>query len=219
MGGMGSGRWGGHRKKEAVEDCRRITLGEVIRPAPPTAGRTGTLTWSRGEAVTASVGFTIVAEGDGLAIRLAYTWTAGGTTPGPPKEVSLDVRLVRLQGPRDGGRWLGICPLIVNGTACRRRVALLYLAPRSLYAGCRKCHDLTYRSRQEHDPRVTRLLRNPGAVHRMACNVRQCSVPQLMLLLKATTIQERRTERDSRGVSDLVPVRWRCPREVVLCHV
>lgn len=23
----------------------------------------------------------------------------------------------------------------------------------------------------------------------------------------------------SRGVSDLVPVRWRCPREVVLCHV
>ena len=23
----------------------------------------------------------------------------------------------------------------------------------------------------------------------------------------------------SRGVSDLVPVRWRCPREVILCHV
>ena len=23
----------------------------------------------------------------------------------------------------------------------------------------------------------------------------------------------------SRGVSDLVPVHWRCPREVVLCHV
>ena len=23
----------------------------------------------------------------------------------------------------------------------------------------------------------------------------------------------------SRGVSDLLPVRWRCPREVVLCHV
>jgi hypothetical protein len=23
----------------------------------------------------------------------------------------------------------------------------------------------------------------------------------------------------SRGVSDLVPIRWRCPREVVLCYV
>jgi hypothetical protein len=23
----------------------------------------------------------------------------------------------------------------------------------------------------------------------------------------------------SRGVSDLIPVRWRCPREVVLCYV
>jgi hypothetical protein len=23
----------------------------------------------------------------------------------------------------------------------------------------------------------------------------------------------------SRGVSDLLPIRWRCPREVVLCYV
>jgi hypothetical protein len=23
----------------------------------------------------------------------------------------------------------------------------------------------------------------------------------------------------SRGVSDLVPIRWRCPREVVVCYV
>jgi hypothetical protein len=23
----------------------------------------------------------------------------------------------------------------------------------------------------------------------------------------------------SRGVSDLMPIRWRCPREVVLCYV
>jgi predicted MPP superfamily phosphohydrolase len=34
----------------------------------------------------------------------------------------------------------------------------------------------------------------------------------------------RHQERDaklivSRGVSDLVPIRWRCPREVVLCYV
>jgi hypothetical protein len=23
----------------------------------------------------------------------------------------------------------------------------------------------------------------------------------------------------SRGVSDLIPVRWRCPREIILCHI
>jgi hypothetical protein len=23
----------------------------------------------------------------------------------------------------------------------------------------------------------------------------------------------------SRGVSDLLPIRWNCPREVVLCHI
>jgi predicted MPP superfamily phosphohydrolase len=45
----------------------------------------------------------------------------------------------------------------------------------------------------------------PGAVFYPYCYLRhQCGSARLVV---------------SRGVSDLVPIRWRCPREVVLCHV
>jgi hypothetical protein len=40
-----------------------------------------------------------------------------------------------------------LCPGIVNGVACGRRVAKLYL--RGRYFLCRHCHDLTYASRQQ----------------------------------------------------------------------
>lgn len=198
MGGMGSGRWGHHRKKAVVEDCRRIAIGDLVRAALTTPDRAGSLTWSRGDRVIASVGFSVVTADGGSTLRLSYTWTAGGLSPGPPRDVALDVRLVRVPIPRGGGRWLGVCPLTVNGVACGRRVAVLYLAPGSPYPGCRRCHELTYRSRQEHDPRVTRLLRNPGAVHRMARQARLCSITQLGLLLKATAVMDRRLDRDAR---------------------
>jgi len=45
----------------------------------------------------------------------------------------------------------------------------------------------------------------PGAFFYPYCYIRhQCGPARLVV---------------SRGVSDLLPVRWRCPREVVLCHV
>jgi predicted MPP superfamily phosphohydrolase len=45
----------------------------------------------------------------------------------------------------------------------------------------------------------------PGAVFYPYCYLRHQSGSARLLV--------------SRGVSDLVPIRWRCPREVVLCHV
>jgi hypothetical protein len=42
--------------------------------------------------------------------------------------------------------------------ACGGRVALLYL--RGKYFSCRRCHNLTYRSSQESDGRVSKFLRN-----------------------------------------------------------
>jgi hypothetical protein len=63
---------------------------------------------------------------------------------------------------RFGGlqRWF-LCPIIRDGIACQRRVKALFLPPRSRYFGCRACHDLTYRSAQEHDQRVDDLSRLP----------------------------------------------------------
>ena len=45
----------------------------------------------------------------------------------------------------------------------------------------------------------------PGALFYQHCLIRSRHGPARLVV--------------SRGVSDLVPVRWRCPREVVLCHV
>jgi len=45
----------------------------------------------------------------------------------------------------------------------------------------------------------------PGALFYQHCFIRSRYGPARLVV--------------SRGVSDLVPVRWRCPREVVLCHV
>ena len=52
--------------------------------------------------------------------------------------------------PRLGGaRWWFTCPLVVDGRACERRVAKLYLPPNGRYYGCRRCNRLSYTSCQE----------------------------------------------------------------------
>ena len=57
------------------------------------------------------------------------------------------VRLVTTTPTYGGLRWWFICPLVINGVECNRRVRKLYLYGR--YFGCRHCHNLTYRSSQE----------------------------------------------------------------------
>jgi hypothetical protein len=86
--------------------------------------------------------------------------------------------------PHFGGcRWWFLCPLIVNGRPCNRRVAKLYL--RGKYFGCRQCHDLTYTSSQQHDKRVDALRRDPELLRALAENPEGASLTQLGLILKA----------------------------------
>lgn len=54
---------------------------------------------------------------------------------------------------------------------------------------------MTYAGRQEHDPRVTRLLRDPDRLHRLGRNPSGLGVPMLGLLLKALTVQRARDDR------------------------
>jgi len=60
-----------------------------------------------------------------------------------------------------GVRYWFICPLVINGRPCGRRVGKLYLPPGGKYFGCRHCYNLTYRCQKEHDSRVDALLKNP----------------------------------------------------------
>jgi hypothetical protein len=57
-------------------------------------------------------------------------------------------------------RWWFVCPLILGGVPCGRRVGKLHLPPQGRYFGCRRCHGLTYAScRESHTyDGVIRLL-------------------------------------------------------------
>jgi predicted MPP superfamily phosphohydrolase len=82
-----------------------------------------------------------------------------------------------------------------------------------------------------HNPRVWRTARGAGwdlvlAGHLHGCQVvaweyRDRLFPGAIFYPYCFSSHRRGSTRlvVSRGVSDLVPIRWRCPREVVLCHV
>ena len=82
-----------------------------------------------------------------------------------------------------------------------------------------------------HDPRIWRTCRRDGydlvlAGHLHGCQVVACHFRDRLfpgaMLYPGCVLRRRHGSTRlvvSRGVSDLVPIRWRCPREVVLCHV
>jgi predicted MPP superfamily phosphohydrolase len=82
-----------------------------------------------------------------------------------------------------------------------------------------------------HDPRIWKTSREAGydlvlAGHLHGCQLVACEhrdrlFPGAIFYPYCFLSHQSGSTRlvVSRGVSDLVPIRWRCPREVVLCHV
>jgi hypothetical protein len=151
MGSFLSGRWGWHTKRETVEQSRTLDLGALARHGAFRHGYTGSVRWSRGETETDSIGFTVYQEDDGLVLTLRYAIKQNG------ENVEIPIPLETTKPGFGGARWWGRCP-------CGRRVLKLYITNRSARFACRVCHDLTYKSVQEHDKRVDALRKNPEAV-------------------------------------------------------
>ena len=74
-----------------------------------------------------------------------------------------------------------VCPLVVRGSPCERRVGKLYLPPGGRYFGCRLCYDLTYESDQTHDKRVDALRKNPELLAAIVANPGAAPSPALGL--------------------------------------
>ena len=92
-----------------------------------------------------SIGYKVRA--DLSAVELFYS--VSGSWAGPePEDIHIVVPLDTTPCHFGGERFWFICPLTTNGSACRRRVAKLYLPPGAKYFGCRHCYDLSYRSKQ-----------------------------------------------------------------------
>ncbi len=177
MGGLGSTRWGRHRKKRTVEGCRHFTVKCLLAGESPTPGRYGTLTWEGG----ASIGFVIT---PGPRVRLVYT---AATATDDSQLLDYAVPLVAGKVPNGGTKYWFACPLAVDGKPCGRRCKTLYLPPGATYFGCRTCHRLVYRSSQAHDSRVSRLVKDPTALLAMIRDPPGPSLARLGLLLSALT--------------------------------
>jgi hypothetical protein len=196
MGGFGSGRWQAHAKADTVEDCQVLDVTRLAREKLFSPLRQGTLRWTSQATgkVVSSVGFATRTPREGrMFFVLQYRITRTG------EAVDLPIELQTTRPHLGGVRWWFTCPLAA-GRPCDRRVGKLYLPPGGKYFGCRRCHNLTYRSAQEHDKRLDALLRNPqelGALWEEAS--RELStlrgLGKVHLLIKADALLQRRLWR------------------------
>ena len=140
------GRWS-YSDRWTVEDCKSITTKFLNDHKYFDGGvRSGGLSWSRSGQKTGSIGFCVSIMDTGDYLRLYYSQTSNET--GEKKDVDYKVNLAWTPCHFGGRRWWFICPLVVNGKGCGRRVGVLYLG-NGKYFGCRHCYNLTYKSSKE----------------------------------------------------------------------
>src|SRR5262245_34095855 len=167
MGGPGSGNhyhWWRHSKKTVVEHCRSLDANLWMREGilKPSVRHTGSWCWFRDadrKEVASMIGYEVDTTDAEPWVRLFYTFTESGD------RVDYTIPLETTQPCFGGLRWWFVCPLVVNGRSCNRRVGKLYLPPGARYYGCRHCYELTYTSCQESrkfDGLYRLLARNSG---------------------------------------------------------
>lgn len=140
------GRWS-YSSRWTTNECKSLSVKFLNENHYFDGGlRWGGCNWSRNGEQTGSIGFTVsTVEGDEY-IRFQYTQTDRNTN----EKTELDYKAQIESTPCHfgGRRWWFICPLVVNGRACYRRVGVLYMAS-GKYFGCRHCYNLTYESSKE----------------------------------------------------------------------
>jgi len=132
MGGFGSGRPSGSGR-DKVEYSRSIDVNRLHKAGCLTPGWTRGWQWTQDGEKVASIN--LRAEPDRL--HLSYRVRIAG---GEWESIEEPVRIVRAPCPFDGARPYFICPGVVNGITCGRRVAKLHGPGR--YFLCRHCYRL-----------------------------------------------------------------------------
>jgi len=147
MGGFGSGRPNGSGRPKA-ESCRSLDVNRLHHEGCLRAGWYGIWQWMRdGERVA---WINLLAAFDHL--DLTYRVRIGG---GDWEDISESVRIVHAGCSYGGARPYFICPGVVKGRVCGRRVTRLYVPGR--YFVCRHCNRLSYASQSEGG--LDRILR------------------------------------------------------------
>jgi len=152
MGGFGSGRRSGSGR-DTVEGCRSIDVNRLQRAGCLRTGWWGGWQWTRDSEKVASINLRAEAE----RLHLSYRVRIGG---GEWEEVAEIVRIVRVPCRLGGARPYFLCPGVVNGVNCGRRVARLHGPGR--YFLCRHCYRLAHASQSES--RWDRALRRANKI-------------------------------------------------------
>lgn len=118
-----------------VEESLELDVGELTDLSQE-AGAVGTLTWSVGDDVVATVQYHYHPTGD--AFQLSYT--VNSSSREEPADISYAVPLERTPANLGGERVWFNCP------NCDTRRAKLYKPPGRERFQCRECHDLLYES-------------------------------------------------------------------------
>lgn len=138
MGGLGSGNYYRFGKKDTAEECRSLDVRRWQREGILEPGRVFGWAWHRDGREISSIGVAVLRD----AVELSYSVESEGRIEDVRYTVPFSWTACNFGGKRP---WF-VCPGVVNGRYCGRRVAKLYLKRR--YFLCRHCHDLTYESRQ-----------------------------------------------------------------------
>lgn len=137
MGGYGSGRPGGKRK---AEHLRSICVNRLYQAGHLKPGNFAGWEWRRDGEQVASIG----TRGEAARLRLVYRVTPEGEDP---EDIDMPINIDWTPCHLGGTRPFFICPGVVNGRECYRRVAKLFLARR--YFLCRHCHRVAYACQSE----------------------------------------------------------------------
>jgi hypothetical protein len=152
LGGFGSGRRSG-RARSVVESARALDVNRLHSAGCLIAGWFGGWQWTEDGERVAWIQLSAEAE----HLHLKYYVRASDEEW---HDVSETIRIVRVPGCYGGERPYFICPGVVNGILCGRRVVKLYGAGR--YFLCRHCYRLTYSSQREGE--WDRLVRRANKI-------------------------------------------------------
>jgi hypothetical protein len=139
MGGLGSGR-PATAGRSIVEGCRSLDINKLHRRGCLAPGWSGGWQWTIDNRQVAWIGL----RAEYQRLRLSYRIRIGG---GDWEDVDETVGVVAVPCHLGGTRPYFICPGVVSGLPCGRRVGKLHGAGR--YFLCRHCYGLNYASQGE----------------------------------------------------------------------
>lgn len=153
MGGYGSGRTSG---KQKAEHSRSLNITALNRSGCLCAGWSGGWSWTRDGKELARI--SLKAEQGRVVLDYKVRQYGGEWEP-----INQPVGITHTHCHFGGQRPYFLCPGVVNGRHCGRRVGKLFLGSR--YFLCRHCHNIVYSSQSE--ARYDRMLRRANKL-RMA---------------------------------------------------